>query len=215
MRGKVFRVDAAGNFATVFSFGPYSYDGWAPTTNPIEGRDGFLYGTTPRGGSSPSGSYGVVYRLSRSGSLTVLHSFSGPDGIQPWAPLLQASDGVFYGSTIVGGAAGLGTLFKLDVAQPAPLPKLVLLTVNPMSVVGGRSVLGTVTLSSAALPGDATVSLSTDSSLAAVPASVTVPAGLTTASFVVTTNATRKARVATIAAAYAGSRVTATLTITR
>jgi uncharacterized repeat protein (TIGR03803 family) len=53
--GKVFRMDAAGNLVTLFSFGPYSADGWRPTTNPIEGRDGFLYWTTPRrmGSSRP------------------------------------------------------------------------------------------------------------------------------------------------------------------
>ena len=73
-------MDAAGNVSTVFSFGPYSADGWRPTTNPIEGRDGYLYGTTPRGGTSPSGSYGVVYRLSKTGSLTVLHWFSARTG---------------------------------------------------------------------------------------------------------------------------------------
>jgi uncharacterized repeat protein (TIGR03803 family) len=212
--GTIFRLDAAGNFTTLFSFG-HSTDGWAPTTNPIEARDGFFYGTTPRGGTSSSGSYGVVYRLSRSGSLTVLHSFSGADGISPSAALTQASDGVLYGSAIVGGAYGLGTLFELDPAQPAPLPKLVSLTLNPSSVVGGKSTIGTVMLSWAAPPGGASVSLSSDSALAAVPATLTVPAGAKTASFTVTTRATKKARVATIRTAYNASQVTGLLAITR
>jgi hypothetical protein len=59
------------------------------------------------------------------------------------------------------------------------------------------------------------VTLSSDSTLAGVPATVTVPAGSTAASFVVTTKPTKRARVATIGAAYNGSRATATLTITR
>jgi uncharacterized repeat protein (TIGR03803 family) len=214
--GKIFRVDAAGNFATVFSFGPYSADGWAPTTNPIEGRDGYFYGTTPRGGgTATTGSYGVVYRLTRSGSLTVLHAFTGPDGISPSAALLQAGDGTLYGSTIVGGASGLGTLFKLQPGQPARLPTLVLLTLTPSSVAGGGRSTGTVTLSWAAPPGGATVSLSSDSSLATVPATATVPAGAKTASFVVTTKPTRKTRVATITASYNGSRTSALLALTR
>jgi len=214
--GEVFRMDAVGNVAPVFKFGPYSTDGWRPTTNPIEGRDGYLYGTTPRGGgSSTTGSYGVVYRLSKAGSLTVLHSFSGPDGIQPWAPLLQASDGLLYGSTIVGGAYGLGTLFKLDPAQPAPLPKLVQLMIDPPAVTGGSFATGTVTLSWAAPAGGAAVALSSNSSLASVPSLVMVPAGAKTGLFHVATKRTKKTAAATITARYNGSQVTATLGITR
>jgi uncharacterized repeat protein (TIGR03803 family) len=212
--GKIFRLDAAGSLTTLFSFGPYAADGWRPVTNPIEGRDGFFYGTTPRGGSS-SGSYGVVYRLSRSGSLSVLHSFSGPDGIAPSAALVQANDGLLYGSTVVGGAHGLGTLFKLDAAQPAPLPTLISLWIDPPGVVGGTSVTATVTLSWAAPPGGATISLTSNSSLASVPVNVTVPPGAKTASFPVSTKPTKKSRVATLTATYNGSQASGTLTITR
>jgi uncharacterized repeat protein (TIGR03803 family) len=212
--GKIFRLDADGNVTTVFTWGPYSTDGWRPITNPIEGRDGFLYGTTPRGGTA-SGSYGVVYRVSRSGSLSVLHSFSGRDGIAPHAPLVQASDGMFYGSTTVGGAFGLGTLFKLDAAQPAPLPTLTSLWVDPPGVVGGLPATGKVTLSWAAPAGGAVVLLSSNSTLASVPASVTVPGGAKAASFPVATRSTRRTRVATITARYNGSQVSGTLAITR
>jgi len=212
--GRIFRMDAAGNLTVLFSFGPYSTDGWRPVTNPIEASDGFFYGTTPRGGTS-SGSYGVVYRLSRSGSLSVMHSFSGPDGIAPAAPLLQASDGLLYGSTIVGGVNGLGTLFRLDAAQPVLLPTPQSLYIDPSGVVGGSPATGTLTLSWAAPPTGAVVSLSSSSSLASVPPNVTVPAGLKTASFPIATKPTKKARVATITAAYNGSQASGTLTITR
>ena len=213
--GEVFRMDSAGNVTTVFSFGPYSADGWRPVTNPIEGRDGYLYGTTPRGGTSESGSYGIVYRLSKTGSLTVLHSFSGADGIQPSAGLLQAGDGLLYGSTIVGGAHGLGTLFKLDPGQPASPPKLLSLTLDPPAVRGGSRATGTVTLTWAAPTGGATVALSSNSSLAWVPSTVVVPGGSKTASFAVSTKRTKSTRVATIAAKYNASQVTTMLTITR
>ena len=214
--GKIFRLDAAGNFTTVFAFGPYSADGWRPISNPIEGRDGFLYGTTPLGGTSPAGSYGVVYRLSRSGTIKVLHSFSGTDGIQPWTSLVQASDGVLYGSTIVGGAYGLGTLFKLAPAAPAPqpLPRLAGLTIVPAQVHGGTRTTGTLTLSGAAPPGGASVALSSNSPHASVPGTVTVSAGANTASFSVGTWPTQSTRVVTITARYNGSQASATLTIT-
>lgn len=214
--GRIFRMDAAGNLTVLFSFGPYSSAGWRPVTNPIEASDGFFYGTTTRGGTSSSGSDGVVYRLSRSGSLWVLHSFSGPDGIAPSAPLLQARDSRLYGSTIVGGATGLGTLFRLSPAQSALLPTLESLYVNPMSLVGGASATGTLTLSWAAPPPDgALVSLSSDSRLVSVPASVTVPTGAKTLSFAIVTRSTKRTGFATIKASYNGSQVTGPLTITR
>ena len=59
----------------------------APSTNPIEGRTGSSTGRPRAAGRTSTGSYGVVYRLSRTGSLSVLHSFSGADGIAPVAPL--------------------------------------------------------------------------------------------------------------------------------
>jgi uncharacterized repeat protein (TIGR03803 family) len=213
--GRIFRMDAAGNLRVLYSFGPYSSAGWRPVTNPIEAGDGFFYGTTPRGGTSSSGSDGVVYRLSRSGSLWVLHSFSGLDGIAPSAPLLQASDGRLYGSTIVGGAAGLGTLFRLGTAAPALLPTVESLYISPASVVGGAIATGTLTLSWAAPPGGALVSLSSDSRLASVPASVTLPAGAKTVSFAITTRPTKKTHVATIKASYNGSQTSGPLVITR
>src|SRR5258706_8725221 len=53
-------------------------------------------------------------------TITVLHAFNGTDGISPYAPLFQASDGNFYGTTLHGGDDGHGcvqgcdgTVFKL------------------------------------------------------------------------------------------------------
>jgi uncharacterized repeat protein (TIGR03803 family) len=89
----------------------------------IEGRDGFLYGTAPVGGLPVTGTrYGVVYRMDKAGAVTVLHTFSGPDGIQPTAALVQGADGALYGSTIVGGAFGLGVLFASTSRRRRPRP---------------------------------------------------------------------------------------------
>src|SRR5882762_9102629 len=53
-------------------------------------------------------------------TITVLHAFNGTDGSQPYAPVLQASDGNFYGTTLHGGDDGHGcaqgcegTVFKI------------------------------------------------------------------------------------------------------
>jgi uncharacterized repeat protein (TIGR03803 family) len=47
-------------------------------------------------------------------TLTVLHNFTGPDGIYPQGTLLFDQAGNLYGTTSQGGTAGYGTVFKLD-----------------------------------------------------------------------------------------------------
>jgi uncharacterized repeat protein (TIGR03803 family) len=46
----------------------------------------------------------------------VLYSFAGMDGAYPWAGLVQATDGNFYGTTNYGGAYSDGTVFKITPA---------------------------------------------------------------------------------------------------
>ena len=77
----------------------------------------------------------------------------------------------------------------LTVRATPPPPVLSGVSVNPSSVVGGNSSTGTVTLS-APQSGATTVALSTPAptSVAQMPASVTVPAGATSASFTITTS---------------------------
>ena len=44
----------------------------------------------------------------------VLHTFTGgADRAYPFGSVIQATDGNFYGTTLYGGAPGLGTVFKL------------------------------------------------------------------------------------------------------
>jgi len=76
----------------------------------------------------------------------------------------------------------------LRVLTPPPPPVLSGVSVNPASVTGGGSATGTVTLS-APRGGATVVALSTPapSSVATMPASVTVPAGATSANFTVNT----------------------------
>jgi len=55
-----------------------------------------------------------VFKVSADGSLfSVLHSFTLRDGYHPYAGLVRGTDGAFYGTTLQGGAAGVGTVFKV------------------------------------------------------------------------------------------------------
>jgi uncharacterized repeat protein (TIGR03803 family) len=76
------------------------------------GADGNFYGTTQSGGSN---SVGTVFRLSTDGALNDVYSFNGgSDGANPYAPLVQAADGNFYGATTGAGSSGYGNLFGIS-----------------------------------------------------------------------------------------------------
>lgn len=47
-------------------------------------------------------------------SFSTLHTFTGPEGAQPYAGLVQGSDGYFYGTTYSGGTSNGGTVFKIN-----------------------------------------------------------------------------------------------------
>ena len=101
-----------GHFALDYSF--KGSNGATPTATPIQDGAGNLYGTTSTGGS---GGLGVVFMLDTSHHETVLHNFSGnPDGATPNGALVMDGFGNLYGTTSAGGAAGLGTVFKIDTS---------------------------------------------------------------------------------------------------
>jgi len=97
--GTIYKVTPSGTLTVLHSFS--GSDGYAPFAPPIEGTDGNFYGTTQQGGANAL--YGVVYKITSSGAFTLLHSFDSTDGSGPVAPLVQGSDGNFYGTTVVGG----------------------------------------------------------------------------------------------------------------
>lgn len=91
----------------------------------LQGIDGNFYGTTAGGGtSSYCGSYGcgTVFKVKPRGGITTVYNFcSQPnctDGSSPFASLIQATDGNFYGTTGGGGGGrnSGGTVFKLTPA---------------------------------------------------------------------------------------------------
>jgi len=96
--GTVYKITPSGKFRTLYLF-DYTH-GYCPVAPLVQGTDGNFYGTTTEGGSSFS--FGVVYKITPSGKFTVIYKFNGGDGSQPFGPLVQGSDGNFYGTTSVG-----------------------------------------------------------------------------------------------------------------
>jgi hypothetical protein len=111
--------------------------------------------------------------------------------------------------------SGVTKSATLTVKPPAPAA-LTSLTLNPSTVVASATSKGTVNLTAAAPAGGAVVALtSSNSSRATIPASVTVPAGASSATFNVGTATTNKKTSVTITASYGGVNKSATLTIIR
>jgi uncharacterized repeat protein (TIGR03803 family) len=94
-------------------------DGGFPNAPLVSNGPGKLYGTTSTGGdlSCGNGGCGVVFELSLSGGIwteTVLHSFTdSPDGNNSSAGMTFDKAGNLFGTTVIGGADGYGSVFKL------------------------------------------------------------------------------------------------------
>jgi uncharacterized repeat protein (TIGR03803 family) len=129
--GTIFKLTPAGTYTTLYTFCSLDQcaDGRYPLSGLIQGTDGNLYGTTVFGGLSMNcqggAECGTVFEVTLQGVLTVLYSFDGSDGYYPEEPLIQATDGNFYGMTLGGGTGtcvsltgvpGCGTIFEITPA---------------------------------------------------------------------------------------------------
>lgn len=118
--GTVFKMTPAGVLTTLASF--TGANGANPKAALIQGTDGNFYGTTQKGGSNGATTAytsGTVFKMTPSGVIHTLVSFTGSNGGSPEAALLQGKDGNFYGTTTFGGSTesatsyGKGTIFKV------------------------------------------------------------------------------------------------------
>jgi uncharacterized repeat protein (TIGR03803 family) len=114
--GTVFKMTPMGTLTVLYEFCSLigCKDGESPVAGLIQAADGNFYGTTESGGNNANG-YGTVFKITSTGTLTTLHKFkSNPDGVSPSAPLIEAADGNFYGTTWKGGTSGYGSIFEIN-----------------------------------------------------------------------------------------------------
>ena len=96
----------------------------------IQATDGNFYGATSAGGvdrECNNGNFfgcGTIFKVTPGGKLTTLYTFCANatcnDGEFPYGSLVQATSGIFYGTTAYGGTSnacnlGCGTVFSLAV----------------------------------------------------------------------------------------------------
>ena len=112
--GTVYESDKSGNVVTLYSFS--GTDGAYPVASLAQGSNGSLYGVTSFGGANTTqcvvngtsnfSGCGALFSVTLPSTFSLLYSF-GPFNsslaVSPQAPLIQASSGIWYGSTIVGG----------------------------------------------------------------------------------------------------------------
>ena len=91
--------------------------GCLPSAPLIQANDGNFYGTTPKCGGTYPG-LGTIFKVTPTGTLTALHSFTGADGELCYAGLVQGKDGNLYGTTSFGGgnSAYSGTVFTISLS---------------------------------------------------------------------------------------------------
>jgi uncharacterized repeat protein (TIGR03803 family) len=185
-QGSVFKISAKGTYTLLYSFfyGSGNFDGALPLAGLTLGDDGNLYGTTQQGGKNLN--TGTIYQITTAGVETILYNFcsqtSCVDGFGPQTPVVQHTNGKFYGNT-TGNSLGGSVFYSLDDGL-APFVSLV----NWKNKVGksigilGQGFTGATQVSFNGV--SATFKVVSDTYLTA-----TVPSG-TTAGFVTVTTST-------------------------
>jgi uncharacterized repeat protein (TIGR03803 family) len=114
---------ASGQETVLYNFQVGS-GGYHPVAGLVTDAQGYLYGTTDIGGDGGCiGGCGTVFQLTpaKNGGYTkkTLYVFQGgpSDGQNPQARLILDAHGDLYGTTTGGGAAFVGTVFKLAPAK--------------------------------------------------------------------------------------------------
>jgi uncharacterized repeat protein (TIGR03803 family) len=112
---------SSGTYSVLHRFedGSVPNDGGYPWPSLLAANDGNVYGVTAVGGTANNG---TAFKITPTGTETILHSFRGGgntnDGYDPQSPLVQGSDGNFYGTTLeggstTGGGTGYGSAFQM------------------------------------------------------------------------------------------------------
>ena len=190
--GVFFQLTPKGQFTALYGFCAKP----CPTTpnSIIVGSDGNFYGTSSRGGAYNNCvgfglGCGTVFQLTQAGVLTTIYNFCSkftcPDGSSPYAPLVQNTNGTFYGVTYTGGSSQCGnvcgTIYSLSTGlAPFVSPNPAFGRVGLKIAILGNNLTGTTSVTFNGVP--ATFTVLGDTLIKA-----TVPTGATTGTIQVTT----------------------------
>jgi trimeric autotransporter adhesin len=178
--------------------------------------------TSVAAGSSGQGTVSLTTAASAGGASISLSS-SNPAVATVQTPVAIQAGSTSATFTVVAVAAGTATITASFNGRSSQSPMLTVtgqsvalssISLSSSSVVGGKSVTGTATLTAAAPAGGAAVLLS-GADPVTVPASVTVLAGSASATFTIWTRAVGDTIAGTISGSYGGASASAVLSITQ
>jgi uncharacterized repeat protein (TIGR03803 family) len=112
-RGTLFRINQDGTgYSVVRSFSGTATDGGQPKMKLVPLGNGTFAGATTMGGAAAKG---LLFTIRDDGSdFAVLRQLGLTAGGYPWSPVISGGNGVLYGTTYLGGAAGSGTIFRIN-----------------------------------------------------------------------------------------------------
>lgn len=113
-KGVIFKMTPDGSdFKKLHTFCGNPTDGEEPSCALLQGKDGYLYGTTEYGGTKNKG---TIFRIKPNGKeYQILYAFRGfpNDAAFPLAGLIQSDDGALYGTAARGTPYDAGAVFKI------------------------------------------------------------------------------------------------------
>jgi uncharacterized repeat protein (TIGR03803 family) len=104
--GTLFKYDTSGKFSILHEFQGSPKDAAYPWGNLVVESNGKIFGVTQKGGENQKG---TVFKLTRRGKFSILHSF---DGEYPEACLVSDHMAHLFGTALNGGSLNSGTLFR-------------------------------------------------------------------------------------------------------
>ena len=108
----IYRISPTGTFQLLPK--PAAFQGYGAFSGLTRATDGSMYGST--WDASGTG-VGVLFRVTESGTYTVLHNFSlTTEGYFSHGEFVQSSDGLLYNTTVAGGEFNSGAVYKFDLS---------------------------------------------------------------------------------------------------
>ena len=166
-------------------------------------------GTLTLGSTAPS--LGTTVSLSSSlSSVTVPPTVTVSSGATTATFTVNTQSVGSVSSSVITATIGSTSYTAILTINP---PTLTGISLNPTSVLGGASSVGTVTISGAAPTNGTIVQLASNSSSVTVPPSVVVPSGATSANFNITTQAVSTSIQVTITGTIGSTSIGVTLSV--
>jgi uncharacterized repeat protein (TIGR03803 family) len=196
--GIIYKMTPTGTETVLYTLNGTT-DGEFPTSGLTLASDGNLYGVVYLGGtgtdckSARDNTCGTLFRVTPTGTFSVVHDFDFKTGANPYDKPFQSTNGIFYGETTGGGTGtdpscpkgvnvGCGVFYSWSAGLPAFVSTITFMgKVGSLVEILGQGFTSATTVSFNGAPATATV-------VSGTYLHTTVPAGATTGFITVTTS---------------------------